>query len=113
MKRRLRKKAYRCTCLFEGDNFLVTDDPYPIYNREFYCTIGKFNWTWGNHCDEELPCENCKAFKLSRRTVREKRENDKRAKKGEQFYNYIERNAKRLRISFDDYIDRYYDIINK
>ena len=81
MKQRLRKKAYRCACLFEGDDFLVTDDPYPIYNREFYCTIGKFNWTWGNHCDEELPCENCKAFKLSRRTVREKRENDKRAKK--------------------------------
>lgn len=45
MKQRLRKKAYECSHLFVGEDFLVTDDPYPIYNREFYCTIGKFNWT--------------------------------------------------------------------
>ncbi len=111
MKRRLRKKAYRCAHLFEGDDFLVTDDPYPIYNREFYCTIGKFDWTWGNHYEEQLPCENCKAFKLSRRTVRWKREIDKSAKKSKQFSNHIERNAKRLGISDNDYLEKYYSII--
>lgn len=109
-KIRLRKKAYKCSHLFEGEDFLVTNDPYPIYNREFYCKIGKFNWTWGNHCDEQIPCENCKAFKLSRRTVREKRENDKASKKSVQFSNHIDRNAKLLGITVVDYLKKYHDI---
>jgi len=69
MKRRIKKKG-ECAHYFEGEPFLVTDDPYPIYNNEFYCKLGKFNWTWGNHSDEELPCKKCKKFKLSMTKIR-------------------------------------------
>ena len=45
MKLRKRKKAYDCSH-HVYDNFLVTDDPYPIYNTDDYCKLGKFNNTW-------------------------------------------------------------------
>lgn len=64
MKKRIKKKG-ECAHYYYGDSFLVTDDPYPIYNNEEYCKLGKFNWTWGNHLDEKLPCNKCKRFKLS------------------------------------------------
>lgn len=43
--KRKRKKAYDCAHHVVGENFLVADDPYPIYNHEDYCACGKFNWS--------------------------------------------------------------------
>ena len=68
--RRKRKKG-ECAHLQDGPRFLVTDDPYPIYNSELYCKCGHFDWTWGNHWSEEFPCDKCKRFTLSRKKIRE------------------------------------------
>ena len=71
--RRIKKKG-ECAHFVDGPRFLVTDDPYPIYNHELYCSCGYFNWTWGNHDCENLPCEKCKGFRLSRKKIRKERE---------------------------------------
>lgn len=42
---RKRKKAWECIYKHESKPFMVTDDPYPIYNQEEYCKIGKYDWT--------------------------------------------------------------------
>ena len=68
--RRKRKKG-ECSHLQDGPRFLVTDDPYPIYNSELYCKCGYFDWTWGNHSSEEFPCDKCKRFTISRKKIRE------------------------------------------
>jgi hypothetical protein len=68
--RRKRKKG-ECAHLQDGPRFLVTDDPYPIYNSELYCKCGRFNWTWGNHASEDFPCDKCKRYTLSRKKIRE------------------------------------------
>ena len=75
-KIRIRKKG-ECTHYYLGESFLVTDDPYPIYNNELYCKLGKFDWTWGCHDNEELPCKKCKKFKLSRVKQRKQRQEEK------------------------------------
>ena len=80
MRYRTTKKC-ECAHYYFGPTFLVTDDPYPIYNNEHYCKAGRFDWTWGNHDGEELPCEKCKAFKISRKKIQEKRILIKEAKK--------------------------------
>ena len=68
--RRKRKKG-ECSHLQDGPRFLVTDDPYPIYNSELYCKCGYFDWTWGNHESEDFPCDKCKRFTISRKKIRE------------------------------------------
>lgn len=86
MKKRIKKKG-ECAHYYLGDAFLVTDDPYPIYNYEHYCKLGKFNWTWGNHSDEKLPCNKCKRFKLS---MAKQRENVRKYKEWRKIRNGIE-----------------------
>lgn len=45
MKKRIKKKG-ECAHYYLGESFLVTDDPYPIYNNELYCKLGKIDWSW-------------------------------------------------------------------
>ena len=79
MRYRTTKKC-ECAHYYFGPRFLVTDDPYPIYNNEWYCKAGRFDWTWGNHDGEELPCDKCKGFKISRQKIREMRVESKEIK---------------------------------
>ena len=72
MKKRNRKKQFECSHHYVGERFLVTDDPYPIYNYEDYCKIGKFNLTWGQRPPIH-PCIKCKKFQLSRPLIRQTR----------------------------------------
>ena len=73
MKLRKRKKAYDCSHhVFE--DLLVTDDPYPIYNTEDYCKLGKFDNTWLAPEKKLSLCENCKKFCASRPMIRKQRE---------------------------------------
>ena len=73
MKIRKRKKAYDCSHHVYED-FLVTDDPYPIYNTEDYCKLGKFDNTWLPPEKKLSLCDNCKKFCASRPMIRKQRE---------------------------------------
>lgn len=73
MKLRKRKKAYDCSHHVYED-FLVTDDPYSIYNTEDYCKLGKFDNTWLAPEKRLSLCEKCKKFCVSRPMIRKQRE---------------------------------------
>ncbi len=92
MKRRNRKKAYDCAHHVYED-FLVTDDPYPIHNTEDYCKLGKYDNTWTPPDKEVSLCEHCKRFCASRPMIRKKREDDKRIREllrgDEKYYNEV------------------------
>ena len=79
MKYRNTKKC-ECAHFYYGPRYLVTDDPYPIYNNDNYCKIGRFDWTWGS-VGEYYPCIKCKGFKINRDKVRKRRTEIKEAKK--------------------------------
>ena len=90
MKRRNRKKAFDCAH-HVFDTSLVTSDPYPMYDTEDYCKIGKYN----DFTDifELHPCETCTKFCASRPMIRKKREDDKRIRellrRDEKCYNEV------------------------
>ena len=92
MKRRNRKKAYDCAHHVYED-FLVTDDPYPIHNTEDYCKLGKYDNTWTPPDKKVSLCEHCKRFCASRPMIRKKREKDKflreYIKEGNKYYNSV------------------------
>ena len=94
MKKRTRKKAYDCSHHVLND-FLVTDDPYPIHNTEDYCKLGKFDNTWTPPSDADEPhqCENCIRFCASRPMIRKEREERKRMKEFERDWRREERLA--------------------
>lgn len=73
MKVRKRKKAYDCSHHVYED-FLVTDDPYPIHNTEDYCKLGKYDNTWLAPEKKVSLCENCKRFCASRPMIHKQRE---------------------------------------
>ena len=73
MKVRKRKKAYDCSHHVYSE-FLVTDDPYPIYNTEDYCKLGKSDNTWLAPENRVSLCNNCKRFCASRTMIRKQRE---------------------------------------
>jgi hypothetical protein len=73
MKLRKRKKAYDCSHHVYED-FLVTDDPYPIHNTEDYCKLGKFDNTWLAPEKKLSLCEHCNRFCASRPMIRKQRE---------------------------------------
>lgn len=73
MKRRIRKKAYDCAHHVYED-FLVTDDPYPIHNTEDYCKLGKYDNTWLAPEKKVSLCEHCKRFCASRPMILKQRE---------------------------------------
>ena len=89
MKLRKRKKAYDCSHhVFE--NFLVTDDPYSIYNTEDYCKLGKFDNTWLAPEKRLSLCENCKKFCASRPMIRKQREIKTSIKESEREWRLME-----------------------
>lgn len=86
MKLRKRKKAYDCSHhVFE--DFLVTDDTYPIHNTEDYCKLGKFDNTWLAPEKKVSLCEHCKRFCASRPMIRKQRERKAFLKEVECDYN--------------------------
>lgn len=89
MKLRKRKKAYDCSHhVFE--DFMVTDDPYPIYNTEDYCKLGKFDNTWLAPEKKLSLCENCKKFCASRPMIRKQREIKTSIKESERAWRLME-----------------------
>lgn len=98
MKWRIRKKAYDCSHHVYED-FLVTDDPYPIHNTEDYCKLGKFDNTWTRPDDKVSLCDNCKRFCASRPMIRKQRERDARLKEWGKEYRKAERAAFRAGVS--------------
>ena len=73
MKWRKRKKSYDCSHhVFE--DFLVTDDPYPIHNTEDYCKLGKYDNTWLAPEKKLSLCDNCKKYCASIPMIRKQRE---------------------------------------
>lgn len=91
MKKRIKKKG-ECAHYYLGEPFLVTNDPYEIYNSECYCKLGKFDYTWSSP-ELELPCRKCKRFKLSI------------AKKRELIRNY--KKWRKRRNNLDAYLDQF------
>ena len=73
MKLRKRIKAYDCSHHVYED-FLVTDDPYPIHNAKDYCKLGKYNNTWTPPDKTVSMCEHCNRFCASRPMIRKQRE---------------------------------------
>lgn len=75
MKRRISKKAHDCSH-HVNKSFMVTDDPYPMYQTEDYCKFGKYDITDPPYEDIDAlhPCCNCNRFCASRPMIREKRE---------------------------------------
>ena len=94
MKLRKRKKAYDCSH-HAYENFLVTDDPYQIYNTDDYCKLGKFNNTWLAPEKKLSLCENCKKFCASRPMIRKQRERKAFLKEIERDWNRNKRAAVR------------------
>lgn len=107
MKKRIRKKVSQCSHLYIGEDFQVTADPFPIYNYDYYCKLGKFNYTWGNRKYYDDPCLKCKCFTYSRNVARDDRERHDKAKKAFRLYQRIERRAKSLGISVKDYLMKF------
>jgi hypothetical protein len=103
------KKAWQCIHKNESEWFLVTDDPYPIYNQEEYCKIGKYDYTWRNRseCDYNI-CDKCKCFKGSIAMNRMKRQIDKECKKDEKFFHHCERAGKQHGLTGQEYYVKFY-----
>lgn len=74
MKRRISKKAYDCSHHVEN-RFMVTDDPYPMYQTEDYCKLGKYDFTDPPYANVNVhPCCNCNRYCASRPMIRKQRE---------------------------------------
>lgn len=103
------KKAWQCVHKYEGERFLVTDDPYPIYNQEEYCKIGKYDYTWCNRsgCDYNI-CDKCKCFKGSIAMNKKKRKMEKDFKEHEKFWNHCDRAGKQHGLTGDEYFKKFY-----
>lgn len=101
MKWRKRKKAYDCSHHVLED-FLVTDDPYPIRNTEDYCKLGKYDNTWTPPDKKVSLCEHCKRFCASRQMIRKKRERKAFLKEAERDWNRNYRAAVRAGVAQED-----------
>ncbi len=86
MKRRIRNKAYDCAHHVYED-FLVTDDPYPIHNTEDYCKLGKYDNTWLAPEKKVTLCEYCNRFCASRPMIRKQRERKAFLKETKRYWN--------------------------
>lgn len=92
MKWRIRKKAFDCSH-HVYEQFLVTDDPYPIYNNEDFCKLGKFDNTWVAPDKKVSLCENCKKFCVSRPMIMKQREEKRHMKEIQREWKKAERVA--------------------
>lgn len=87
MKGRILKKFSDINCTHRVYyQFLVTDDPYCIYNYEDFCKLHKYNLTWENPSNypDIHPCDQCKKKCISKRAIKEYRNKFKEYRK-----NYI------------------------
>ena len=92
MKWRKRKKAYDCSH-HVYERFLVTDDPYNIYNTEDYCKLGKFDNTWERPENKLQLCDTCKRFCASRPMIQKQHKEKIRYKENMRYYKKNERIA--------------------
>lgn len=89
MKSRLRKKYAMCQCAHDKSyDDMVTDEPYPEFICWFQCAHQPHftNRTYENIEDETHEymygiCENCPSFTVSRKAMRQSREEKKIQKK--------------------------------
>lgn len=103
------KKAWQCIHKHESEPFLVTDDPYPIYNQEEYCKIDKYDYTWCNRADCDYTiCEYCKSFRGSIAMNRKKRQFEKEWKADVKFWNHCERACKQHGLTPEEYYKKFY-----
>lgn len=89
MKNRLREKYSICRCTHDKSfDDMVTNDPYPMYIRWFYCArqplynnkpLYEIEDDFGK--DKFDICVNCPSFTVSRKDMRVWREEKKRRKK--------------------------------
>ena len=96
MNWRKRKKVSECSHYYY-DSFMVTDDPYPIYDSEEYC---KIRWRELQEKNERPDyceiCNKCKHFTASRPNIRKERERKRRIKEEIRYWD------KRARQAFRD-----------
>lgn len=50
---------------------MVTDDPFPMYNDEFICSLKGISLYNPYLYEEGLPCEKCKKFTVSKKAIKE------------------------------------------
>lgn len=110
MKRRIRNKAYDCAHHVYED-FLVTDDPYPIHNTEDYCKLGKYDNTWLAPEKKVSLCEHCKRFCASRPMIRKKREREAYLKECLRYDNKAYSIAVRMGIAQEEGRFTYLDLV--
>ena len=95
MKWRNRKKVSACSH-YHFERFMVTDDPYPIYDSDEYC---KIRWRELQKLSERPDyceiCQKCKHFTISRPNIRQERERQKEMKETERYWKKQERKALR------------------
>ena len=112
MNWRNRKKVLECSH-YHYERFMVTDDPYPIYDSDEYC---KIKWkelqdkaeangeNRPNYCEI---CSKCKHFTVTRPNIRKERDRKKEIKEIERYW------KKQERIAFRDgkYEERFDSMI--
>ena len=89
MKSRLRKKYCGCRCAHDKSfDDIVTDDPYPMYINWFCCSRqpnydNRPVYEIENELNKSIfdICENCPSFTVSRKEMRDYREDKKLKKK--------------------------------
>jgi hypothetical protein len=109
MKLRKRKKAYDCSHHVYED-FLVTDDPYPIHNTEDYCKLGKYDNTWLAPEKKVTLCDHCNRFCASRPMIRKQRERKTYYKEAEREWNRYYCAAVRAGVAQNENEDGFLDL---
>lgn len=92
MNWRKRKKVFECSHRYQN-SFLVTDDPYPMYDHEDYCKKRyneQFEELWEKEGMEAI-CQKCKGFTASRPCIIKERERKKHIKETERYYKKLDR----------------------
>ena len=49
---------------------MVTDDPFPMYNDNFVCSLKGISLYNPYLYEEGLPCEKCKKFTVSKKVIK-------------------------------------------
>ena len=71
MKIRKRKKINGMRCSHDKSYyFMVTDDPFPMYNDNFVCSLKGISLYNPYLYEEGLPCEKCKKFTVSKKVIK-------------------------------------------
>lgn len=72
MKLRKKKKMNGMRCSHDKSyRFMVTDDPFPMYNDKFVCSLKGISIYNPYLYNEGIPCEKCKKFTVSKKAIKE------------------------------------------